>query len=136
MLLCSHFKRGVRFALVRPSVTIFRFSAAKASKSMHQVCIEKSPNRHLHFPYIRAENSSTACTSIYLGFCKMLWYYPILFILNQSGQLWIKEKKNKQYFYWFNCILQSFKLSLLTGLSELWFNFVARAFMSYGHIFR
>ena len=63
---------------------------------MHQVCIEN----HLaaNYPYIRAENSSTDCTSIvHHGFCKMLWYCSILFILNQSGQLWIKEKNNNSF---------------------------------------
>ena len=41
--------------------------------------------------YIRAENNSTGCTSIHRGFCKK-WYCSIWFILNQSSQLWIKEK--------------------------------------------
>ena len=52
------------------------------------------------------------------GFCKMLWYCSILLILNQFGQLWIKEKI--EIFYWFKCIHHSFKLSFLTSLSELW----------------
>ena len=43
-----------------------------------------------------------------------------MIILNQSGQLWIKEKI-AICFYCFKCILQSLNLSLLTDLSELWF---------------
>ena len=70
--------------------------------------------------YIRADNSSTDCTNILYGFCKMLWYCNILFILNRSGQLWIKQTKNNNTFYCFKCIHQSFKHSLLTGLSEFW----------------
>ena len=70
--------------------------------------------------YIRTENSSTGCTNILRGFCKMLWYCSILFILNQSRQLWIKQKKNNT-FYCFKCILQCFKHSLLTDLWKLWF---------------
>ena len=46
------------------------FLEAKASKGMHQVSMEKSPDRH--YPYIRAENNSTDCTSIHRGFYKML----------------------------------------------------------------
>ena len=56
-----------------------------------KVCTRRLMKNHLTttFPY---ENSSTGCTSILRGFCKMLWYWCILFILNQSGQLWIEEK--------------------------------------------
>ena len=66
---------------------------AKASKGMQQVCIDVLKN-HLTatYPYIRAENSSTGCMNILRGYRKMLWYCSILFILNQSGQLWIKQK--------------------------------------------
>ena len=52
----------------------------------------------------------------------MLWYCSLLFILNQPGQLWIKQKNNNT-FNCFKCILQSFKLSLLTDLSELWLSY-------------
>ena len=52
------------------------------------------------------------------GFVKCFDIAVFCFILNQSGQLWIKEKTT--IFCWFECILQSFKLSLLTGLSKLW----------------
>ena len=52
-----------------------------------------------------------------VGFVKCFDIATFCFILNQSGQLWIKEKI--KIFYWFKSILQSFKLSLLTGLSEL-----------------
>ena len=48
------------------------FLEAKAFKGMHQVCIEKSPHLTATYPHIRAENSSTGCTSIHRGFCKML----------------------------------------------------------------
>ena len=44
---------------------------------------------------INAENSSTGCMSILCRFHKLLWYCSILFYfesLNQSGQLWNKEK--------------------------------------------
>ena len=44
------------------------------------------------YPYVRTENSYTGCTSVFRRFCNMLWYWSILFILNQSGQLWIKDK--------------------------------------------
>ena len=53
-----------------------------------RVCIEKSPDRSL------SEYSSTIVVLL-REFCKMLWYCSILFILNQSGQLWIKQKKKK-----------------------------------------
>ena len=57
---------------------------AKASKGMHQVCIEKSPDHH----YIRAENSSTGC-----GFCKMLWYCSILFYFELDRLILNQRKK-------------------------------------------
>ena len=44
---------------------------AKASKGMHHVCIEKSPDR-VTYPYILAENSSTGCTIVHRGLCKMI----------------------------------------------------------------
>ena len=61
------------------------FLEVKASKGMHKVCIEKSPDRHLSIhPHIRTENSSTGCT---VGFVKCLDIAIFCFILNQSGQL-------------------------------------------------
>ena len=44
------------------------------------------------------------------------------FICNQSGQFILNQRKIT-IFYLFKFILQSFKLSLLTGLSELWLIF-------------
>ena len=64
----------------------YLFLEAKASKGMHQVCIEIN---HLTatYPYIRAENSSTGCTSKHVrGFCKLFDISVFCFtcILNQS----------------------------------------------------
>ena len=74
--------------------------------------------------YIRAENSSTGCTNILRGFCKMLWYCSILFILNQQ--------KSNNIFYCCKFNLQSFKLLLLTGISGLRFtNFLKWRYGSY-----
>ena len=69
------------------------------------------------YPYIRAENSSTVCMSIHRGFCKMLWYCRILFYFESVRSI-LNQRKNS-IIYWFKCILQSFRLSLLTGFSEL-----------------
>ena len=57
---------------------------AKSSKGMHQVCIKKSPDRHL------SENISTCC----VVFVKCFGIALFCFILNQSGQLRIKEKSD------------------------------------------
>ena len=48
------------------SFTFHSFLEAKASKGMHQLCIEKSPDR------CAEKNSSIGCTCIHRGFCKML----------------------------------------------------------------
>ena len=58
---------------------------AKASKGMHQVCFEKSPDRY--YPYIYTKNSSTGCTSIHCGFIKCFDIAVFCFILNQFGLL-------------------------------------------------
>ena len=67
-----------------------------------------------------AENNSTGCTSIHHEFCKMLWYCSIFFLFLISP-INCESKKKLQYFYWFKCILQGFKLLLLTCLSDLIF---------------
>ena len=71
--------------------------------------------------YIRAGNSSTSCTKILHGFCKnaLILQYFVHFESVRSVVNQIKEYNNT--FYSLKCILQSFKLSLLTGLSEQWF---------------
>ena len=95
------------------------FLEAKASKGMHQVCIKKSPDSHLSI-HPRWKQFHWLNTSILWGFLYNInpWYCSILFILNQFGHLWIKK------FYYFKCILQSFKLSLLRFLRALIINFV------------
>ena len=52
-------------------VIIYSILEAKAFTDMHPVCNERN---HLtaSYLYIRAENSSTACTNILRGICKML----------------------------------------------------------------
>ena len=59
----------------------FVSSKAKASKRMHQVCIENHMTST--YTYIRAVNSSTGCT----GFVKCFDIAVFCFILNQAGQL-------------------------------------------------
>ena len=81
-----------------------------------KVCTRFVLKNHLTatYQYIRAVNSSsTGCTNIHRGLCKILWYCSILFSVNCELK--------KKYFYWFKYILQSVNLSLLTDLSELWF---------------
>ena len=51
-------------------ISLVHFLEAKASKGMHQVCIEKSPDAS--YPYIRTDNSSTGCMSMLPRVCKML----------------------------------------------------------------
>ena len=70
--------------------------------------------------YIRAENSSTGCMNILHGFCKMLWYCSILFILNHSGQMWIKQQKVKILFTVINVFCKALNFRFLTDLSEVW----------------
>ena len=92
-----------------------QFLEAKASKSMHLVCIEKSPDHYL-FIHPRCSKIVPLVVWVYtVGFVKYFVIAVFYFILNQSGQLWNKEKIT--IFSWFKCILQSFQLSLLTGLS-------------------
>ena len=50
----------------------------------------------------------------------MLWYCSILFYFESVCSV-VNQTKNNSTFYCLKCIIQSFKLSLLTGLSELWF---------------
>ena len=71
-------------------------------------------NYHLTatYPYIRAENSSTGCTSIHRLFCTCKCFDIAVFcFFNQSGQLWIKENK-----IWIFLLV-----SVLNFRSELWF---------------
>ena len=59
---------------------------AKASKGIHQVCFDKSPDCHLSIQVQLVVQVYT------VGFVKCFDIAVFCFILNQSGQLWIKEK--------------------------------------------
>ena len=98
---------------------LYEFLEVKASKGMHKVCIEKIT----WLPLIH--------TSALKIVPQVVWVYTVGFVkcfdiavfcfYSKSVQSIVKSKKKWQYFYWFKCILHSFKLSLLTGFSELWF---------------
>ena len=49
------------------------------------------------YSYIRTENSSTGCTNILRGFCKMLWYCSILFYF-ESVRSVVNQWKNNYIF--------------------------------------
>ena len=70
---------------------LYKFLEVKASNGMHQVCIEKSPDRHF-YPYIRTENSSTSCGCYTVCLVKCVDIAVFCFILNQFSHLWIREK--------------------------------------------
>ena len=72
------------------------FLEAKASKGMHQVCIEKSPD--LYLSIIHAENRSTGCTSIHRGVCKLLRYCSILFYFESVQSIMNQLRKNNNIF--------------------------------------
>ena len=57
------------------------------------------------YPYIRIENSSTGCTSIHRGFCKMLWYCSILFYFESVRS--IVNKKNNNNFTGLNVFFKA-----------------------------
>ena len=84
---------------------VISFLAAKASKSLHQVCIERkitwSPLIHKS-----AVKIVPLLIRVYtVGFVKYFDIAVICSILNQSGQLWIKEKK--QYFTGLNAFFKA-----------------------------
>ena len=61
------------------------FLEPKASKGIHQVCIEKSPDRHLS---IHAMKIVPLVVQVYtVGFVKCFGIAVFCFILNQSGEM-------------------------------------------------
>ena len=58
------------------------------------------------YPYIRAVNSSTGCTSIHHGFCKMLWYCSILFYI-ESVRSVVNQRNNNNIFTGLNVFFKA-----------------------------
>ena len=78
---------------------------------MHQLCIEN--HMTATYPYIRAENSSTGCTSKHGGFFEMLLYCSVLncFILNvRSVRSVVNQRKNSNIFIGLNVFFKALNI--------------------------
>ena len=96
---------------------------ANASKVIHQGLYSKYHLTAIYL-YIRAENSSTCCTSVLRGFCKMLQVILQYFVHFESVRSIVDQRKNNNIFTGINVffkalnfrfwqVSQSFKLSEL-----------------------
>ena len=91
-------------------------------RQLKQIWSIRSESLEITWPSL-IHTSSTGCTSIHCGFCfcYMLWYniavHCNLFYFESVRSI-VRQRKNNNILL-VKCIPQSFKLSLLTGLSEL-----------------
>ena len=95
-ILCQKKERNIFFKIHLEYIyswifdPVWLFLEAKASEGKHKVCIEKSPDRHFSI-HPRWKIDPLVVWVCSAGFVKWFWNCSVLFILNQSDQIWIKK---------------------------------------------